>query len=350
MFSRPLCDSMNAPQPPSADILIVDDTIENLHLLSEMLAQQGYEVRIVKSGAMALRGVQAQPPDLILLDIMMPQMDGYEVCQHLKANPQTQNIPVIFISALNEVFDKVKAFAVGGADYITKPFQIEEVCARVAHQLTIRRLQMQIEDLAIEQERNRIARDIHDSLGHSLVALNLHMETALAMWNEHPDRAYPFLVKAKQLGSEALQAVRQSVSAMRDDPLQGKGLAEAIAHLIQAFHQTTSVQPNCQIHLDRSVSHAINMALYRIVQEGLTNICKYAAATAVQLQIESNPAGIFLKLQDNGKGFQMGESRSGFGLQGMQERVAALGGSLEIVSERDRGCCINAYFPVMGNR
>jgi signal transduction histidine kinase len=267
----------------------------------------------------------------------------------LKANPQTQNIPVIFISTLNEVFDKVKAFAVGGVDYITKPFQVEEVCARVAHQLTIRRLQMQIEEMAIAQERNRIARDIHDSLGYALVALNLHMETALAMWNEHPDKAYPFLVKAKQLGSEALQAVRQSVSAMRDDPLHGKGLEDAIAHLIQAFHQTTGVQPTSQIHLSDSVSHAVNITLYRIVQEGLTNICKYAAATAVQLQIESNPAGIFLTLQDNGKGFKSDDSRSGFGLQGMHERVTALGGSLEIASECDRGCCINAYFPVMGN-
>jgi two-component system, sensor histidine kinase and response regulator len=336
---------MNTTQSLSADILIVDDTLDNLHLLSEMLTQQGYDVRIVKSGAMALRGVQAQSPDLILLDIMMPEMDGYEVCQRLKSEPQTQEIPVIFISALNEVFDKVKAFAVGGVDYITKPFQVEEVCARVAHQLTIRRLQMQVEAMAIEQERTRIARDIHDSLGHALVALNLHMETALAMWNDSPDRAYSFLVKAKQLGSEALQSVRQSVSAMRDDPLQGKGLEEAIAHLIQSFHQTTGIQPNYQIHIDRSVSHAVNIALYRIVQEGLTNICKYAKATAVQIQIESNPAGIFLTLQDNGIGFQIGNSRSGFGLQGMQERVTALGGSLEIDSAPDRGCCIHAYFP-----
>lgn len=336
---------MNTTQSLSADILIVDDTLENLHLLSEMLTQQGYEVRIVKSGAMALRGVQAQSPDLILLDIMMPEMDGYEVCQRLKSNPQTQEIPVIFISALNEVFDKVKAFSVGGADYITKPFHVEEVCARVAHQLTIRRLQIQVEKMAIEQERTRIARDLHDSLGHALGALNLHMETALSMWNNSPDKAYSFLVTAKQLGSKALQSVRQSVSAMRDDPLQGKSLEEAIAHLIQSFYQTTGIQPNCQIQLDRSVSHAVNIALYRIVQEGLTNICKYAKATAVQIQIESNPAGIFLTLQDNGIGFQVGNSRSGFGLQGMQERVTALSGSLEITSKPDRGCCIRAYFP-----
>jgi PleD family two-component response regulator len=110
---------MNFSQSSKGDILIVDDTLDNLRLLSAMLTAQGYEVRSVPSGSAALMGVQAQPPDLILLDINMPVISGYEVCQRLKANPSTQEIPVIFISALNEVFDKVKAFTVGGVDYIT---------------------------------------------------------------------------------------------------------------------------------------------------------------------------------------------------------------------------------------
>ncbi|HEY9844753.1 MAG TPA: response regulator, partial [Candidatus Caenarcaniphilales bacterium] len=111
------------------NILLVDDTPDNLRLLSTMLTQQGYEVRSVINGAMALMGVQAEPPDLILLDINMPGMNGYEVCQRLKADERNRDIPVIFISALEDVLDKVKAFAVGGVDYITKPFQVEEVLA-----------------------------------------------------------------------------------------------------------------------------------------------------------------------------------------------------------------------------
>lgn len=132
------------------NILIVDDIPENLRLLSELLTTQGYKVRSVTSGAMALKTVQAKPPDVILLDIKMPEMDGYQVCTTLKANDEICDIPVIFISALNEVFDKVKAFQVGGIDYITKPFQAEEVLARVESQLTIQRqktlLQQEIEN------------------------------------------------------------------------------------------------------------------------------------------------------------------------------------------------------------
>ena len=126
------------------DILIVDDSPDNLRVLSSTLIEQGYTVRCVKSGSMALIGIQTSPPDLILLDIRMPHMNGYEVCQTLKANVQTQSIPVIFLSALDDVTDKVKAFEVGGADYITKPFQTEEVLARVKHQLIIQQLQQQL--------------------------------------------------------------------------------------------------------------------------------------------------------------------------------------------------------------
>lgn len=127
----------------SEDILIVDDTPENLRLLSTMLTKQGYHVRKALSGPMALTAVQAAQPRLILLDIMMPHVNGYEVCQQLKADPKTAEIPVIFLSALNDTFDKVKAFEVGGADYITKPFQFEEVLARVRNQLALRAATLQ---------------------------------------------------------------------------------------------------------------------------------------------------------------------------------------------------------------
>ena len=134
------------PESPKADILVVDDTPANLRLLSQMLAEHGYLVRPVPDGLLALAATQAQPPDLILLDIRMPEMDGYEVCRRLKADPQTRDIPIIFISALGETEDKVKAFSVGGVDYITKPFQIEEVLARVEAHLSLRRLQQQLQD------------------------------------------------------------------------------------------------------------------------------------------------------------------------------------------------------------
>lgn len=144
------------------DILVVDDIPENLHLLYTMLTESGYEVRRVINGKLALSAVETDPPELMLLDIMMPGMDGYEVCRRLKTSPQTQEIPIIFISAKGEVFDKVKAFELGGVDYITKPFQVEEVIARIENQLTIIRQQQQLktQNLHLQQEvRTRLARE-----------------------------------------------------------------------------------------------------------------------------------------------------------------------------------------------
>ena len=128
------------------NILIVDDTLENLQLLSNTLSNQGYKVRGAAKGQMAIRTARSSPPDLILLDIKMPEMDGYEVCERLKADEQTRDVPVIFISALDEVIDKVRAFQVGGVDYITKPFHVEEVLARIEHQLMIQRLSTQLQE------------------------------------------------------------------------------------------------------------------------------------------------------------------------------------------------------------
>jgi two-component system, sensor histidine kinase and response regulator len=365
---------MDASHPSKGDILIVDDTLDNLRLLSAMLTEQGYDVRGVTNGSTALMGIRAQPPDLILLDINMPGMNGYQTCEQLKADPETREIPIIFISALNEVFDKVRAFSVGGVDYISKPFQLEEVFARIEHQLAIQRLQAQlqtqnqqlqateaelmrsleqerslnqrIEEMAALEERNRIARDIHDSLGHALVALNIQMETAIALWQENPDRAYAFLTEAKQLGSEALEAVRQSVSEMRADPLQGKLLEGAIATLVDEFYNSTGVRPECDIHLARPLSNQINTTLFRLVQEGLTNSCKHAQASAVQIRLISSENAVVLTVKDNGQGLRVTENPSGFGLQGMRERVEALGGTLIIESSPGQGCTITATVPL----
>ncbi len=135
----------------NADILIVDDTPANLTVLSAILGKRGYRVRPAINGTLALKAAQKAASDLILLDVQMPGLDGYEVCRQLKAGAQTRAIPVIFISALDDVLDKVEAFQVGGVDYITKPFQIEEVLARVENQLA---LHQQREEIAALLARN----------------------------------------------------------------------------------------------------------------------------------------------------------------------------------------------------
>ncbi|MFZ1029202.1 MAG: response regulator [Limnoraphis robusta] len=123
------------------NIVVVDDTPDNLRLLGNILRNEGYKVRLIPNGELALSGIELLLPDLILLDVMMPDMNGYEVCQRLKANKHSQDVPVIFISAIDEVSDKVRAFEAGGVDYITKPFQVQEVLARVETHLKIHYLQ-----------------------------------------------------------------------------------------------------------------------------------------------------------------------------------------------------------------
>jgi sigma-B regulation protein RsbU (phosphoserine phosphatase) len=151
--AAPTPEASTAPVPggperaqSNGNILIVDDTPVNLRLLSKMLGEQGYHVRPVPNGPLALAAARAELPDLILLDIRMPEMDGYQVCEELKADARTRDVPIIFVSALDATQDKVRAFTAGGVDYVTKPFRAEEVLARVGTHLALRALHEQLQE------------------------------------------------------------------------------------------------------------------------------------------------------------------------------------------------------------
>ena len=162
-----MSNELNPPQKPT--ILVVDDRPDNTELLSIMLTFQGYEVEKSNRGSKAISIAKERSPDLILLDASMPEMDGYETCQILKTDPETADIPIIFISALNEVSNKTKAFEYGGNDYITKPFQVEEVLARVRNQLQIGRLKTELKakNTRLEQELSK-----RKSIEQKLLELN----------------------------------------------------------------------------------------------------------------------------------------------------------------------------------
>ena len=176
----------NAP-----DILIVDDTPANLDLLCGMLRDRGYRVRVATSGARALAAVRAELPDLLLLDVNMPGMSGYDVCRQIKADEALRGIPVIFISALDEVVDKVRAFEAGGVDYVTKPFQFGEVLARIDNQLRIQRLQRDLEHRnaellrlnrelgAAQQRQERILSTLSDVLPGTVLDGKFRLEEKL---------------------------------------------------------------------------------------------------------------------------------------------------------------------------
>ncbi|MDP8962512.1 MAG: sensor histidine kinase [Cyanobacteriota bacterium] len=220
--------------------------------------------------------------------------------------------------------------------------QSREKLAEANEQL--RQYALRIENQATLQERTRIARDIHDSLGHSLTALNLQLETALKLWSADPAKATNFLAQAKRLGSTALQDVRHSISALRSDPLQGRSLEEAIASLAEELYRSTNISPTCNIWLPRSISPDLAIVVYRIVQEAITNICKYANASEVKIQLHASQTQLDLIIEDNGEGFKVNQNTTGFGLQGMRERTLAQGGQFEINSTPGAGCRITAKF------
>jgi len=222
--------------------------------------------------------------------------------------------------------------------------QIREKLAIANEQL--RQYALRIEDQATLQERNRIARDIHDSLGHSLTALNLQLETALKLWQSNPAKAQTFLAQAKNLGSQSLREVRQSVSAMRFDPLHGQSLEVAIAALATEFHHSTGFSPIYHLSLKHPISTEVKTAVYRITQEALTNIWKHAQANEVKIDIQTSVESLHLKIADNGKGFALNKNTTGFGLQSMRDRVLALGGEFQINSAPNAGCCITATIPL----
>ena len=210
----------------------------------------------------------------------------------------------------------------------------------------LRQYALRIEDQATLQERNRIAREIHDALGHTLTAQRIQLESARLFLPAEAEKAAQFLQEAEQLGSRALQEVRRSISTLRSDPLQGLGLEAAIAKVVAEFSQTTGIQPDCALHLPQALPSEISTALYRIVQESLTNICKHSSATQVSLHLEQRPETVQLQIDDNGQGFDPEHNTTGFGLQGMRERTTALSGQLFLASQPGRGCRITVVIPL----
>lgn len=226
-------------------ILIADNTPDDLHILSASLDAFGYKTHCVTSGEMALVSVESCPPDLILLDIQIPVLDGYEVCQRLKSNPKTQDIPIIFLSALDNVLDKVKAFEIGGVDYVTKPFQPDEILARIASQLTIHRLQNQLvsQNQALQQEieshkrtevalqdakesaeiANRVKSNFMDRMSHELrtplntiLGFSSLMIEDPSLTKEHQD----YLARIQTNAQNLLKMINQAIAITREESAQ----------------------------------------------------------------------------------------------------------------------------------
>ena len=194
------------PSEPQGDVLVVDDTELNLRMISQVLRKEGYQIRAVTSGREALAAIQETLPEVILLDITMPDIDGYEVCQQLKTDSYTADIPIIFISALDAIIDKVKAFKVGGADYIPKPIQVQELVARVRNQIDLRRLQQQLkaQNDVLEDKNSQLVSEIHkrQAVEAEIRKLNANLEAKVRARTQDLERAQVEILERLSLAGE----------------------------------------------------------------------------------------------------------------------------------------------------
>ena len=367
-----------APQD-AASILVVDDTLPNLELLSEMLKARGYKVRPVPSGDLALQAAQSNPPDLILLDVHMPEMDGYEVCERLKADEQLQDIPVLFISGLSETTDKVKAFQVGGADYITKPFQFEEVEARVATHLELRRQRRQLlESNERLQKLESLREDMTAMLVHDLKSplISSGMALQAVLRRQQPvscltPEELNFLQMARdsqvRLGGmidDMLQIARAEGGQM---PLERTELALCEIVAAAADDAEPWVQ-RAQLQLVRECEGPVSVngdaqKLRRVVDNLLTNAVKFTpAGGTITVSAGVDGPTAWLRVKDTGQGiapeFQetvfekfgqvaMGHRMSvGLGLTFCKLVAEAHGGTVCLDSKPGEGSTFTVTIPV----
>jgi signal transduction histidine kinase len=359
-----------APRKDAAGILMVDDNPVNLQVLTSMLKQSGWRPRPVTSGRLGLQAARNEPPDLILLDVNMPEMNGYEVCEALKADARLAEIPVIFVSALGETMDKVKGFAVGGVDYVTKPFQLDEVRARVTAHLEVRRQQR---ELQASYEKLRETERLRDNLVHMIVHDLRSPLTAISAYLEM------FAQEAKQkLGAETQQDIASAMQATRNMTRMINGILDVSkmeaqmmkldlreCDLVQvvgaSMNDLDSLVGARRLAFERPAEPARVLAdqeiIARIVQNFLANALRFTPASGeirVGIVVEVDHVRVFVA--DTGPGIapdfhrsifdkfvQVGASASarnrstGLGLAFCKMAVEAHGGRIGVDSELGKG-------------
>ncbi|MFM8319967.1 MAG: response regulator [Chloroflexota bacterium] len=357
-------------------ILIVDDTPIGRQSLEALLTGQGYLLLFASNGLDALEVAAASHPDLILLDIMMPVLDGIAVCQRLRADPELYEVPVVMVTALDDSTSRLRSLEAGADDFITKPFDRAELLARVRTITRLNRyrslmtereklrqaldeINQKREDLEHlshqileiqERERRSIAIELHDDFGQSLSGLRLILQK-----ERRNSRKAASLAEDPVLSiiDELISRVRNLSLMLRPSMLDDLGLYAALAWLARQFGE----QPDLHVTLSFSeldetrYPSTIETSVFRIAQQALTNISRHAQASHVQISLLVDEANcLVLQVEDNGRGFDLSDQvvkgHFSTGLSGMLERARMAGGTLDIDSLVGRGTKITATFPL----
>ncbi len=384
-MTDPTNPAAEAPRAPA--ILIVDDTLASLQLLAGALRNRGYRVRPVPSGKLALQTARAEAPDLVLLDILMPEMNGYEVCAAFKADPELAQIPILFISGMQDTEDKVRAFEAGGVDYVTKPLQLQEIEARVHTHLELARQRKEIErqNRALDESYRRLqeTESLRDSLVHLLVhdlrspltAISGHLELALMEPEKLDADILRYLSSCSRsvkglcsmvtaiLDVSRLEAGQMPIERQRVDLKELVGSAVGTVEVLAANHELALDLPEASLpaFCDPGLTE-------RIVVNLVSNAVKHTRkGTRIVVKLEREPERFRISVSDNGPGippeyrerifekFGQVEGRksgqklsSGLGLTYCKLAAEAQGGRVGLESEEGVGSTFWFSVPLTG--
>ncbi len=355
------------------NILIVDDIPANLKVLGDILKEEGYKVRPVPSGALALQVAEREKPDLILLDIMMPDMDGYEVCRRLKENKLLHDIPVIFISALSETNDVVKALKYGGVDYITKPFRAEEISARVKTHIKLRRQSIELQELNVTKDKffSIIAHDLRGPMGGFMGLTDLlteelsnmsmaEIQEFLGSMRESATNLFKLLenllqwarvqqggiifnrerVLFRPIVTESLELIRESAKK------KGITIISDISEELEVFADSNLLQTVIR----NLVSNAVKFS----ARGGIVNIsAKTTEDDSVEISVKDMGIGMNREMIEtlfridvkNGRPGTEGEQSTGLGLLLCKEYIEKHGGHIRVESEVGKGSVFTFNIP-----
>lgn len=341
-------------------LLIVDDNVSARETLLAMLEQDNYEIEQAKDGYEALQILHHVQPDLILLDVMMPGMDGFEVCRRIRATQHLAEVPIILLTALDDRASLLQGIEAGADDFLSKPVDRYELIARVRTITRLNRyqtLQQQRENLremterlvaAQEEERQRISRELHDDLGQSLTTQMISLRNLQDDLSIPPEQLFERLQALHDQSYEIFIKIRRLAQDLRPPVLDALGLKVSMQTYCTEFTRRTHLPVTFEVDAPlTNLPDVYNITIYRILQEALNNIVKHAKASHAWVDVSMEDNSILLTVQDNGVGFDQSQSRDkGIGLSSMNERVTIAGGTLKINSMTDRGTILTAQFPL----
>ena len=344
----------------NSKVLIVDDDPTALTTMEAILAGDGYQLDFAESGSAALEKANQLQPDLILLDVMMPGMSGFEVCRRLRATPKLAEVPIIILTALDDRSSRLQGIEAGADDFLLKPVDRQELRLRVRTILRLdryRTLSNQRENLrkmaehvvnAQEQERKRLSRELHDDLGQALIAHMLRLQNLRA---EIPAASETITKELENLIADTSQTIikmRQLAQDMRPTMLDTLGLKTTLQNHCREYSIRTGLPVTLEIDEKLpELPDIYSITLYRFLQETLTNVIKHSKANHVWVELTLDELEIALTVQDNGIGFTIDEQATtqGIGLTGLRERLLLVGGKLIITSAHGKGTIISARLP-----